>query len=299
MNAATLPSPVYFGVAGWSYPDWEGYVYRGRVADKLRFIAGYVDLIEINTTFYRPPSARQCADWVQRVGDLPAFTFSAKLHRDITHTGVLEPALVRDVLAGLEPLRSAGRLRHLLAQFKWDFRDGAEARRHLERIRAAFGAMANLVVELRHVSWQADDALRWLGETGLTPALLDYPVARNSFNLDICDIGAHGYLRLHGRNAQAWFDRQAGRDQVYDYHYSKAEMAGIRDRIERLAQRRQSLTVVANNHYHGQEMANALYLKAVWEARRVPVPAGLIPHYPELREIAAPEPVSDGLFPAS
>ena len=45
------------GVAGWSYPDWEGYVYPAGVRDHLGYLLRYVDMIEINSTFYRPPKA--------------------------------------------------------------------------------------------------------------------------------------------------------------------------------------------------------------------------------------------------
>ncbi len=64
---------VAIGVAGWSYPDWEQPVYGGRVRERLRFLAGYVDMVEINSTFYRPPSAATGAAWAKQVADRPAF----------------------------------------------------------------------------------------------------------------------------------------------------------------------------------------------------------------------------------
>lgn len=83
--------PISVGVAGWSYPDWDGYVYPRREKDKLRFVAGYLDMIEINSTFYRPPDARTSESWLKRTADLPDFFFSAKLHRDMTHEGRFSP----------------------------------------------------------------------------------------------------------------------------------------------------------------------------------------------------------------
>ena len=47
-------------------------------------------------------------------------------------------------------------------------------------------------------------------------------------------------------------------------------------------------TLVANNHYQGKEMVNALQLKALLTGQRVPVPALLSERYPELKAIAAP-----------
>ena len=55
-------------------------------------------------------------------------------------------------------------------------------------------------------------------------ANLDYPLAKNSFAMRETGIGEHAYLRLHGRNAAAWFDRKAGRDETYNYCYSEDEL---------------------------------------------------------------------------
>ena len=52
--------PVYIGIAGWSYPDWEGIVYTSTRMDQLAYVSGFVDCLEINSTFYRPPSERNC-----------------------------------------------------------------------------------------------------------------------------------------------------------------------------------------------------------------------------------------------
>ena len=58
---------VRFGPAGWDYPDWAGKVYpapKPRGFDPLRYLAGYFDTIEINSTFYRPPSPKAARSWV-------------------------------------------------------------------------------------------------------------------------------------------------------------------------------------------------------------------------------------------
>ena len=281
-------SRICCGVAGWSYPDWEGYVYDRREKDKLAFVAGYVDMIEINSSFYSAPSASDTASWVKRTSERPGFSFSAKLHQDVTHGGMIEPALIRRFREGFAPMVEARRLRHLLAQFRYDFVDNLPAREHLSRIREAFGDMANLTLELRHVSWQAPDALNFLRTLRATVAVLDYPLGQRSFNLRVSGVGEHAYLRLHGRNVKAWFGRGSGRDETYNYLYSRHEVEGIRDRALEIARMSASLTVVANNHYQGKEAANALQLKALLSGGRVPVPPLLESKYPHLREISAP-----------
>jgi uncharacterized protein YecE (DUF72 family) len=54
------------GPAGWSYKDWEGFVYPpqpGPKFDALAYLANFFDTIEINSTFYRPPSESAAKSW--------------------------------------------------------------------------------------------------------------------------------------------------------------------------------------------------------------------------------------------
>ena len=281
--------PISCGIAGWSYPDWNGYVYPpGGTRDPLRYLAPYVDMIEINSTFYRPPAARQAASWAERVAELPDFFFAAKLHQEITHQGLLTPEMSAQFHEGLAPLAAAGRLRHLLAQFRYDFADTEATRGQLQHIRDQFSDLTNLVLELRHNSWQGPEALQFLSGLGVTVANLDYPLAGNSFNLPVTGIGQHAYLRLHGRNRVAWFDKKAGRDQTYNYLYNKGELESIFERARQITARSGSLTVVANNHYQGKEVVNALQLKAMFAGRKVMVPPILAEKYPDLKAIATP-----------
>jgi len=288
--ATASPGPlmpaVYCGIAGWSYPDWEGYLYTSRTADKLKFIAGYVDMIEINNTFYRPPDARTTESWIKRTEEFGDFFFAAKLHQDLTHGTSMDKEKTAAFRTGLEPMVKAGRLRHILAQFRHDFADSPGNREHLSKISVSFSDMANVTLEIRHNSWQTPAAIDYLSTLPVTVANLDYPESSNSFNLRISPVGQHAYLRLHGRNAKAWFDKKAGRDETYNYNYSEKELAGIKDRAAEIAKKAKSLTIVANNHYQGKEVANCLQLKSLLSGRKVPVPPRLREKYPELKEIA-------------
>ena len=283
-----MASKISFGIAGWSYPDWEGIVYPPGIRDRLQYMVKYVDLIEINTTFYRPPNVRDSAAWLKRT-EGKSFFFCAKLHQDITHGQVINPGMVSCFREGFLPLIESAKLRHLLAQFRWDFEDTSAHREHLKLIRENFGSLANITLELRHRSWQGAAALDYLSGLDVTVANLDYPLASNSFSLSDCRVGQHRYLRLHGRNREAWFSKTAGRDQTYNYYYSDTELADIAKRACALAESAASLAIVANNHFQGKEVANILKLKALILGRRLPVPAGLKIKYPELEKIAEPE----------
>jgi uncharacterized protein YecE (DUF72 family) len=283
-----MSCPIYIGVAGWSYADWQGIVYTETKIDQLEYVSRFVDCIEINSTFYRPPFERTTKSWLERTSRRPEFFFTAKLHRGFTHEGKMDAETVKYFHRGFEPFLKAGKLKHLLVQFRYDFADNAQNREHLSKIVEKFRDAFNLAVEVRHKSWQRPEALDFLEKLGVTVCNLDYPVSSNSFNMQYCTVGTAGYFRMHGRNVEKWFSK-AGRDETYDYYYNDDELAQIKRRIDRLAEAFKSLTVIANNHYRGAELANALELKSLVTGRKLPVPEGLLRTYPNLARIALNE----------
>ena len=71
----TRASKIRVGPAGWSYEDWKGRVYpteAGRGFDPLAYLAQYFDTIEINSSFYRPPTPTMTQSWVRRVESQPS-----------------------------------------------------------------------------------------------------------------------------------------------------------------------------------------------------------------------------------
>ncbi len=246
---------VLFGVAGWSYPDWKGVVYPRGCKDTLRAVAQRVRLIEINSTFYAPPSAKNCRSWAERTADLGT-SFTAKLPHECTHERSYDPAFAAGVREGFAPLVASGRLLGLLAQFNHEFPFTAAAVAHVRSLANDFAGDVPLFVEVRHRSWNAEAAMDALRDLGVTALELDYPGMVGGFSRDVT--GAHGagiaYFRLHGRNA-AWFRKGAGRDEVYDWQYSANEVAQIGQRIGRIAATAPRTLVVANNHFRGQALA--------------------------------------------
>ena len=255
------PPKVRVGVAGWDYPDWAGFVYpEGRVGvDRLRWVAARFDLIEVNSTFYRPAAPRATHSWLERTRDRASFRFAAKLHRAFTHErGAWRNADVAAVRAGMEPLLEAGRLCGLLVQFPWSFRNGAEERGRLRRIVDAFADMP-LRVEVRHASWDDAEFRAWLDERGVGLAAIDQPLFAGSIQPADHVTARAGYVRLHGRNAANWFREDASRDERYDYDYSEAELASWAERVRAMAARDDvdAVDVVFNNHYRAQAVNNA------------------------------------------
>ncbi len=279
---------VRVGIAGWDYADWNGTVYPARARrgfDRLAFVAAFVELIEVNVSFYRvlPPSI--AASWVERTP--PGLRFSAKLHRSCTHEPDADPARsAGPTLDGLQPLREHGRLAALLAQFPQSFHRNARALDRLDRIRDAAEGWP-LVVEVRHRSWGDEESRRWFAERSLGWCVVDQPrVGRSTLGFDPYVAGEPGYMRLHGRNAQNWFREGAGRDGRYDYLYALDELRPIADSIRTMAGQARELVVVQNNHFRGQALANALQLRHLLGERSLAAPQELAETYPELAPIA-------------
>jgi uncharacterized protein YecE (DUF72 family) len=286
---------IRVGPAGWSYPDWEGRVYprrRPRSFHPLRFLADFVDCVEVNSTFYAMPRAEHAARWCELVADRENFRFVVKLLGTFTHAPAPEDANAweRDAAAfraGIEPLARARRLAGILVQFPVGFIHGEGAVRRLGRIHALFEDAfprrdVPLVLELRHASWFEPPALDVVRGLSFSLAHVDLPPAWNHPPEWHEPIGRLGYLRLHGRNAATWFDRDAGRDDRYDWLYSKADMERLAAKARRIAHATADTYVITNNHFAGKAFANALDLAFLLGGEPVPAPAEIVASYPHL-----------------
>ncbi len=280
-----MAGKVYIGIAGWSYPDWKGIVYTKPGIDQLEYVSGFVDCIEINSTFYCPPSEKNSNSWLKRTAKRQGFFFTAKLNRDFTHEGKIDTDMVKQFHTGFQPMLEENKLRHLLVQFRYDFADCTDNRRLLSQIVKNFSGTFNLAVEVRHKSWQQKEALDFLEALGVSVCNLDYPTTYNSFDMQNCTVGKTGYFRLHGRNEEKWFSKSS-RDETYNYYYNSDELDQIKRRIDKLANAYETLTIIANNHYRGAELANALELKVLLTGQKQLVPEGLLKAYPNLAKIA-------------
>ncbi len=302
MNGSMSPAPgVRVGTAGWSYPDWEGTVYPSgsRGPAPLRAIAALFDCVEVNRTFYGGLASSDAERWTEAVADHPGFTFTLKAPRSLTHTResvaaeiVAECARFRD---GLEPISRASRLGGILVQFPWYFEDSSANR---ERIRAIASELAPLpvFVEVRHTSFVSTSrggALPFFEDIGVGFVNIDLPRARTAPSLSSVNTSSVGYFRLHGRNHRAWFSRESSRDEKYDYLYSVSELGTIARAVERVAARALSTYVIANNHFRGQAVANALQLVRMLGGTPPPAPRSLVDVYPSLAGPRAPERVEE------
>jgi uncharacterized protein YecE (DUF72 family) len=76
---------ILVGCSGWSYADWEGPFYPAGMPanDYLTYYADRFSIVEVDSTFYRIPTARMVQGWEDRTPD--DFRFALKIPRVITH----------------------------------------------------------------------------------------------------------------------------------------------------------------------------------------------------------------------
>jgi uncharacterized protein YecE (DUF72 family) len=284
-----MSNKVLIGPAGWSYKDWNGIVYPttpGKRFDPLVYLAGFFDTIEINSSFYRPPTASTSASWVKRVAHNPRFKFTAKLHQLFTHErGKATAADEKAFREGIDPLHEAQKLGALLLQFPWSFKNTDEDRLYLTRLLDRFKDYP-LVVEIRHASWNNPRVLESFEERAVGVCNIDQPIFSKSIKPAAISTSPVGYVRLHGRNYQNWFREKAPRDERYNYLYTLSELDPWIDRIKEIAAHTKETYVITNNHFRGQAVVNAVEIKAAIEERKVPAPGPLFAEYERLNESA-------------
>lgn len=280
---------TYIGTAGWSYEDWKGVVYPAKKEagfHPLAFLAQYINIVEVNSTFYRPPSISMSLFWIKHVDGFPEFLFSVKVHQVFTHDRKNFGQKDADEFKlGIEPLRVKDRLGCLLFQFPWSFVNTAASFDHLNHLFKLFESYP-MTVEVRHSSWNKPDFYEFLSERRVSYCNIDQPVLRSSIKPSaISTTPEFAYVRLHGRNYKDWFREGAGRDARYNYLYNKEELEEWVERIKALGQKSGKVFVITNNHYRGQALANALQIKNMVTGEKLAIPGLLLKRYPVLEEI--------------
>jgi len=180
----------YVGTSGYSYPEWKGTFYPAKTAAKqmLPYYAARFATVEINNTFYRPPTAEGLAAWAAQV---PAeFRFVLKAPQEITHRRRLrdvgEAVASFVVAAATLSSRQGPLLFQLPPNFKKDLP-------RLAALLALLPAGCRAAFEFRHASWFDDDALALLGDHGASLCLAD---AEDDLVVPFVATANWGYARL-------------------------------------------------------------------------------------------------------
>lgn len=264
---------------------------------RLRYYASQFPLVEVDSTYYFPPSESNSKAWVERT---PAqFTFNIKayslltghptkadsLYKDIArpekkrnvYATDLEPATVDEIwdrfLSALQPLADAGKLGALLFQFPpWWHISRANKNYILECAKRA--APFRICVEFRNQTWMSDDnvaeTLDFLEGHGLPYVAVDMPQGfKSSIPPIVAATSDLAVVRFHGRNADEWDSGSVQRR--FKYHYTKEELSEWVPRIAELSKQTQTTHILMNNCYRDYAQDNAKELVELLAGADAPV----------------------------
>ena len=277
---------ILIGTSGYSFPDWVGPFYPSGI-DRSRMLDYYArqfTTVEVNTTYYRIPPPSTMHSMERRTP--PGFEFVVKANQDMTHGQSLDPELYRSFHRTLGPLRLAGKLSGVIAQFPYAFRRSQSGEEFLREIKRRMEDVP-LFVEFRHDSWVRNGAFEFLEAEGLDYVSVDEPDLPGLVPPIARATAPVAYVRFHGRNKANWWgsggksggaergggivrvERTAAGDR-YDYLYSEAELKEWAEKIRDLSRKTQKTFVFFNNCHVGQAATGAKLMRRLLE---LPEPA--------------------------
>jgi uncharacterized protein YecE (DUF72 family) len=257
---------------------------------RLRYYAEQFPIVEVDSTYYAPPSERNSELWAARTPD--GFVFNIKAFALMTgHPARVErlPGWLHDALPeaarakknaygkdldaatmerlwdlhrrALAPLAEAGKLGAVLFQFPPWFTRSAANREYLTTIPERLPGWT-AAVEFRGGGWMdpdaAADTLALLERTGLAYVSVDEPqMGRTSTPPVVAATAPLAILRLHGRNADTWNVKTGAASDRFKYLYSDAELQEWVPQVDELARQTQAVHVLFNNNYEDWGMRNA------------------------------------------
>ena len=253
---------IKIGTSGYFYPEWVGPVYPEgtKQADYLSCYSELFPTVELNSTYYTKPKAENLAKMLVDGG--PRLSFAIKAHRTLTHE--IDPSQwegeAKEYLSAIEPMLEAKRLDAVLFQFPYSFAYTDDNRRYLDKLLKYFNA-APTAVEFRKSDWYTAKLIEGMKSRNVPLVSLDMPELPRLPPLMDVVTSPVAYIRLHGRNKEAWW----GKDDHarYDYLYSDSEVEAWAARIERIAESAQRILVYFNNHPLGKAARNAQTLEKI------------------------------------
>ena len=259
--------PILIGCSGWSYPDWEGPFYPPGTApgDYLEWYADRFPVVEVDSTFYRPPTARMVRGWRDRTPE--DFRFALKVPRAITHDKQLRDCAeeVDGFVTSITPL--GDKLSVALLQLGYFNRGAfgglADFLGTLDAFLTAWPRkVVPLAVEIRNRRWVGPELMQVLRDHDAAFTLTEHQwmptPAQIEAEIDPVT-GPLGFVRLLGdREAIEKVTGTWGKI-VLDRSAELAETAGV---IGRMAER-VPVFVFANNHYAGHSPETARELRAL------------------------------------
>jgi uncharacterized protein YecE (DUF72 family) len=295
---------VLIGISSWTEPTLikRGNFYPKGVSsaeDRLKFYASQFPIVEVDSSYYFPPSERNSALWIERTPK--DFVFNVKSYALFTQHPTKTDSLWKEIrealpkeVAGkrnvyidklppdladdawerfrtaLMPLHSAGKLGAVLFQFPQWFVIGRKSREYILECKDRLPDY-RLAIEFRHKTWMEernqDETLSFLEEHDLPFVCVDMPQGFDSSIPPVAAVTSKdlAMVRFHGRKSETWDEKTMTAAERFQYDYSMKELKDWAPRIEGLANDARETHVVMNNCYENYAVKNARQLASLLE----------------------------------
>ncbi len=292
-------SRVLVGTCSWTdatlvkETDW--YPKRTMTAaERLAYYAGRFPIVEVDSTYYFPPTPELSATWVQRTP--PGFTMNIKAWSLLTGHPTFPHSLWPDMQTAVPPehrdkrrlyahhlpadaideafdrfrhsimpLQRARKLGAVLLQYPRWFGPKAENRQVIrDTVRRLPGL--RLCVEFRHARWleggDCEPTLELLEELGVSFVCADEPAGFPSSMPPVVAVTSDlAVVRFHGRNTATWEDPEiTTAAERFRYRYTKRELEEWVPRIQEMAASAREVHVLMNNCWRDDATVNAAEL---------------------------------------
>ncbi|UWX62042.1 DUF72 domain-containing protein [Chryseobacterium oranimense] len=235
---------LYIGCSGFYNNDWKGSLYPENVQSKdfLTLYSQVFNSVEINSTFYRKPTAKTLSKWYDETPD--SFRFFIKIPKAISHEKRLKDSK-QEISEFCEHIEThlKEKLSGFLYQFPPSFRKSQE---NIDLILASLDFKYLNVIEFRHDSWWSEEIFTLLKDNNIVFSGVSFPGSLpEEMVINHPEIL---YYRLHGKPV------------LYKSEYSSEFIDKL---AEKISHSEKKAFIFFNNTWGTAAIKNSLYLKEI------------------------------------
>lgn len=265
--------------------------------DRLRYYADTFPIVEVDSTYYFPPTEKNSVLWLERTPD--HFTFHIKSYALLTQHPTRPDSFYKDLrdaipkehqgkrrlylshlpsdvideawrlfADALMPLHSSGKLGVIHFQFPEYFMPSNESRDYIVECKERLPDY-EIAVEFRNKSWfspkSRERTIAFLSKYQIPVTSVDMPQGFRSSLPPQPFVTSKklAYVRFHGRNKENWEKNLPTATLRFAYEYSKKELQGWVPKIEELAENTKQVHILMNNCYKDYAVNNARQLASL------------------------------------
>ena len=261
---------IHLGTSSFTAAGWESSFYPAgmKPAEYLTYYATKFDTVEVDSTFYRAPSASTVEGWARKTPE--NFIFAVKVPQSITHEKILADcdAEFTQFVKTMEILGE--KLGPMLFQFPYFnrsvFTSGAQFTARLKPFLAKLPKGRMFAVEIRNKNWLDAAFAQLLRDHGVALALQDqsWMPLPSAYKFD--PITADWtYIRWLGDRKEIENVTKTWDKVVVD---RTKQLTSWVDFCYQIKKRGVSIFAYANNHYAGHAPATIKLFRKLWDASK-------------------------------